>query len=514
MPARLDGQGNRLTSVQPQTFDSAGRTIGLALLAGLLSLFLFSPNFLRWSALGTPFLLPEVARADDALRQLAHPFAHIGNYTNRVLQWRLFFPLLGHGLALPPKIYLALPHAGCLLVLIFVIRLMRKHGCSWFEGFAAATLLATCSWFFVSTGLLGFFDSWYVLGLLFLVFAQDLSPAIAAVLVTPWIDERFVIMWPLALALRWQYRAAFGGRLDGRSERCGLICLGAALLPWVFIRLWAFGTGHDPVTAGFLRDLPVHQGSVGIKYYFLGLWQGIRWAWIFAGVWLVFAWRQGGFGRWLILAFLATLILNLVIAEDLSRSVSTLAPLVVLGVLLLKQRRPGIFRPALVAACALNLVFPAAHVVGDTVKPIRYFYAALRQTLPTGAEAAFYYNQYAVMLARQHRLQEALLVLNIAIAQDPARARIRLNRAAVYASLGKLKEALGDADRAVALDPKSPDAWLARGRLRIKSSDAAGAFSDLEQALHQAPTDWSERQAVRTEMRELQDKMAKGGPQK
>ncbi|MDE3083930.1 MAG: hypothetical protein KGJ37_01760 [Verrucomicrobiota bacterium] len=188
------------TSVQRQAGAVMMRLAGIALLAALFSLFRFSPNFSRWSALGTPFLLPEVARANDALRQLGHPLVHIDSYTNRVLQWRLFFPLLGHALHLPPKIYLALPHVGCLAVLVFIVGLTRKHGFGWLESFAAAALLATCSWFFVSAGLLGFFDSWYVLGLLLLVFSEDVRWAASAVLIAPWIDERFVIMLPTLIA--------------------------------------------------------------------------------------------------------------------------------------------------------------------------------------------------------------------------------------------------------------------------------------------------------------------------
>ena len=52
----------------------------------------------------------------------------------------------------------------------------------------------------ISTAWLAYFDSWYILGLLLTVFA---SPAemLAAVVVTPWIDERFVLTLPLCLIL-------------------------------------------------------------------------------------------------------------------------------------------------------------------------------------------------------------------------------------------------------------------------------------------------------------------------
>ncbi|MGA3007672.1 MAG: tetratricopeptide repeat protein [Opitutaceae bacterium] len=487
----------------PQASAPVARVIGVAVLAALVAIFLFSPNFNRWRALGTAFILPEVARADDALRQLQNPFVHIDNYTNRVLQWRLFFPLVGHALGLSPAGYLALPFAGCLLVLIFIVRLTRKRGFDWSEAFAMAMLLATCSWFFVSTGWLGVFDSWYVLGLLLVVFADDLGLAAAATLIAPWIDERFVIMLPLGLALRWQYQAVLGASRDDRPGRRELGWLGVALLPWLAIRLGTFLAGHDPVAAGFVRDMPAHQFSVGAKYYFLGLWHGIRWGWIFAAAWMVLAWRQGRgrVGLWAL--FLGTLAINLFIAEDLSRSVSTLVPVIVLGALWLKHRSSPAFRPALFGACALNLVFPAAHIVGGSVAPIRNYYFAWQQGLPTGREAAAYYNLYADRCAQEHRAGEALLALNLSLAADPELATTYLSRAAVYAGEGKLKEALVDADKAVTLAPRWPAAWFNRGRLRAKTGDVDGALADLDQALRLAPADWPQRAEARSTMENL-----------
>jgi hypothetical protein len=485
------------------------RVSAIVLLAALVSTFLFSPNFLRWLALGTPFILPEVARANDALRQLQHPFVGIDNYTSRVLQWRLFFPLLGHVLRLPPTAYLALPHLGCLLVLTFIVRLMGKHGFDGWESFAGAMVMATCSWFFVSMGLLGFFDSWYVLGLLFLVFVQDRRGVVAAIFITPWIDERFVIMLPLCLVLRWQYFKVFYGPRDARADLRGMAWLCAALLPWLLVRVGAFASGHDPVTGNFVRDMPAHQGAVKARSYLLGAWEGARWAWLFVAAWLVLSWRENRWRSvWLLPAFLFTLGLNLAIAEDISRSVSTVVPVIVLGLLLFKQHQPLRLRPVLFAACALNLIFPAAHVVGDSVMPIQYFYAALQHTLPAGKEAAFYYNQDAIRLAQVKRTKEALVAVNIAIELNPAQAEAYVTRAEIYANLGRLGEALADANHALVLDPRSPAAWHHRARLRLIRGDLAGAFTDFDQALRCAPPDWPRRAEVLAAMEKLRSKTA------
>ena len=209
----------------------------------------------------------------------------------------------------------------------------------------------------------------------------------------------------------------------------------------------------------------------------------------------------------LLLAFLGTLTINLVVAEDVSRSVSTIVPVIVLGALLLKRHQSQCFRPALFAACALNLIFPAGHVVGEGVAPVRNFYAALKQTLPTGYEAAFYYDQYAVLLAQQQRTPEALLALKFAIDADPAYAVPYLDRAEVYCKLGRLNEALANADHAVALNPGLPAAWLSRGTWRVKSHDFAGAWADLDRALRIAPADWPQRADALSMMKKLRTKM-------
>ncbi|HXA13605.1 MAG TPA: tetratricopeptide repeat protein, partial [Opitutaceae bacterium] len=165
-------------------------------------------------------------------------------------------------------------------------------------------------------------------------------------------------------------------------------------------------------------------------------------------------------------------------------------------------------RPTLFAACALNLIFPAEHVVGNSTGPIQYFYAALQNPLPTGKEAAFYYNQYALILMQQKRMKEALLVLNISIELNPGQAETYVNRTAVYAGLGQLGEALADADHALALNPGLPSAWRNRGLLRSARGDFAGAFADFDQALRCAPPGWAQRAEVLSAMTKLRSKMA------
>ena len=61
-----------------------------------------------------------IYRAFHALRQLNDPWMPINDATNRVIEWRLFWPALAHMLGLSKGVYLALPHLGCVVALLAV----------------------------------------------------------------------------------------------------------------------------------------------------------------------------------------------------------------------------------------------------------------------------------------------------------------------------------------------------------------------------------------------------------
>ncbi|HZP60105.1 MAG TPA: tetratricopeptide repeat protein [Opitutaceae bacterium] len=450
-----------------------------------------------------PAMPPEVARAKFAVMQLKHPFMRMDNHISLVLQWRLFFPLLGYALSLPPLVYLALPPLGCWLVLVYIMAVLRRHEIGWPDCLAVAILTATCSWFFVSTGWLAYFDSWWVLGLLVFVFSRPRLAAIA-VLITPWIDERFVITLPLAAMLRREYSATVSNeyRVGGRE----LGWLGILLAPWLLVRVGCFLFARDQATSDYIRDT-VGQGGFAIKYYFLGLWQGIRCAWVFVGIWLGLCSQRS---RWektgLVVIFLFTLIFNLIVAEDISRSVSILVPMILMGIILYKIHSPGRLRPVLFAACALNLLLPAAHVAGNGVTAIRHFYAVLQEGHPDEDLMAYYYNEMAVMYFQRNRPQDALQMVDLAIRRDPGRIEAHANRAAIYVALGQVREALSDADYIVARRPGSPDAWFDRGILRIKNDDLGGAAADFERAMRCAPPGWARQSVTQSILKQLHAK--------
>jgi len=469
------------------------RAAGIALLAAMVSLLRFTPAFVLWRGLGIPAAAsdPALNRAADMLRQLQHPFAAGAGANNRVIEWRLLFPVIGHALALPPWLYLALPHLGCLLVLIFLSRLLLRRGLGEGEAFAATTLAATCSWFFVSTAWLGYFDSWYVLALLLAVFASRRA-MVMAVLAAPWIDERFVLALPLALVLRDADLAALAGpRASSRRWReAGAGA--AALLPWVVVRLGAYWSHRDAVTDAYVLNM---APGANAPFYAAGLWQGLRWAWAPVLVWLGLEWRRGrGTGALLGVALGLTLTINLLAANDLSRSASTAIPALILGILLLHLRRADRLRPLLYGACALNLVFPAKHVVSSWTEAISPLPVELDHARhPPPALDPDYYTHAGAALNDRGDPRGALELLDAALRLAPDQAEARADRAVALFKLGRLPEARAEADRAVALRPAFFEALYNRAIIRAAEADLAGARGDLEAALRLAPANWSGR---------------------
>lgn len=476
---------------------------GLALLAAAVSLLAFSPSWVLWRGLDVPAAMhdPAVNRAADALRQLAHPFAFDATPNNRVIGWRLFFPLLGRALALPPRVYLALPALGCLGALGFAAWVMLRRGVGLAATLAASVLLATCSWFFVSTAWLAYFDSWLMLGLLAAAFAPR-PWAIAAILVSPWIDERFVFALPLMLVLRDRYLALYAGPWPPDPRQAERWSCAAALLPWLLVRLGAHVLGHDPVTRAYLHAM---HPNARLSFFLFGLWEGLRWAWVPVLGWLGLEWREQGprAAAWRALLLAAVLAVSLFMADDLSRSASVAVPAAVLGLLWLRRRGRNVLLGASVLAL-LNLGFGAAHVVTGWTEAIRAFPVELQRARhpPPELDPAAYTEQAGLRNARRD-YADALAQLDIALQLDPDYAPAHSNRAFSLYELGRRGEARAEADRAVALDPHFSAGWFNRGLMREAAGDPAGALGDLERALREAPADWPQRPAAEAEAARL-----------
>jgi hypothetical protein len=477
---------------------------GLGLAACAVSCLFFCPPFVFWRALcmDSPLLnkTPEVGRAVFALQQLNHPLAKIGDPAHVVLQWRLLFPILGHALNLPPRLYLALPHIGCVVVTAYAAHLMLRQGASWPAAFFAATLLATGSWFFVSTGWLSYVDSWYLLGLLAVAFSPWRTTIALTCLLEPFIDERFVLTLPLVFVIRQIYFE----RLDRAHLRAALIdaaVIAAPSIPYIALRLFLLRSA-DAGSNLYLQERLHELRHIPMPWYrwLGGWWAGLRCGWllVIAAVWLQFRRRMPGSAVVLAGICAVTIAMALLIAADIGRTNSALWPAGLLGLFLLLRWRPRWVRCGLPALLIVNLLLPANNVIMAVSRPVNSFFTELQHYRhPTGMMSSAAWVQAAESEMGKQRWAQARQALDIAVRLDDQSAEALAIRAIFYFNLNQLDRATANADAALAIDPKSPDALFIRGAIYGRRDDPKNAARLLQAALDQAPPDWPHRSQCR-----------------
>ena len=462
-----------------------------SVLAFVLVIACFAPRFVHWTWIdldSSEHHPPDFNRAIDTLRQLEHPFTPIANPTNIVINWRLLFPLLGHLLRLPAWAFLALPAVGCLLVLAYVAYLVRREGGTRPAAFAATALSATTSWFFVSTGWLAYFDSWYVLGLLVATFSRSTVAAAVACLLSPWVDERFVLTLPLVVLVRAIHRATPQRGVSNRLRSEGLL-LFALLAPYCALRLIVLVTAQDLGSATHLRGrLASFQISGDV---ITGLSCGLRALWVFviAAPVLLALKRRLAEAALLVLLVAVTAAANVPIATDLSRAASTVLPAAVLGMVLLVRAEPKRAFWPLAAALAFNLLTPAYHVVegwSDRISILSLYSEIDRLKHPPQYVAVFHLTR-AAKLGAQGRPAPALAEIESAIRIDPKLAVAHITKGLILDEMGKTAEAAACFDRGVSLAPELPESYYQRARFRASHKDFAEAAHDLRTAISLVP---------------------------
>jgi hypothetical protein len=367
-----------------------------------------------------------------------------------------------------------------LLTLGYVAHLVRREGAPWWVALAASVLSATASWFFVSTGWLAYFDSWCVLGLLVAAFGRSKVATGLACLLTPWVDERFVLTLPLVVIVR---------GISTSASRAALLSEGlrffAFVAPYCALRLFALFTAQDEGSASHLRG---HLGDVrNARVIATGMWFGLRSLWAFVAVAPVLLIGKGrpvaaGF---LAVAVAATMAVNVPVAHDLSRSASTLLPAAVLGMILLIRARPSLAGLVIVPAVAFNLLTPAEHVIAgwDETIPIYSLKIELRRwNRPPANMAALHLNR-AAMLVKRGLKSKALPELEIALSVDPSSLNAHFNRGLLLTELGRTVEAEACYDTAVRLAPDQPEAYHKRARFHRVQGKLALAERDLRAAV-------------------------------
>jgi hypothetical protein len=469
-----------------------------------ITIVFFAPRFMFWPWLDldpATTLPPELNRAVDTLRQLDNPFVRITSPINRVIAWRLLFPVLGHYLHLPPWAFLSLPALGCLLVLGYVAYLVRRESVPWWTALAACVLSATTSWFFVSTGWLAYFDSWCLLGMLVAAFARSKIATAMACLLTPWVDERFVLALPLVVFVRCIVLGGIEGPYSARllSEGFRYFCL---IAPYCVIRLVALAATHDEGSAAHLRSHLV----TGRKLQEIadGMWFGLRGLWLFVAVVPGLLLKKGRAAPAVVflVAVAATLAANVAIARDVSRAAWTVVPAAVLGILLLVRARPALAAWLLAAALAFNLLSPARHVIEewDDPIPICSLRVEYRRLMHPPRDVAFLHMGRAQQNAARQNWPTAIGEIDEALRLDPTSAAVHLTRALILSNHGQVNDAAASFDAAVRLAPDRTEAYRYRAAFHRMNSQLEEAAQDLQAAVDRSSVGSSERAALEREL--------------
>ncbi|MBL9210571.1 MAG: tetratricopeptide repeat protein [Opitutaceae bacterium] len=472
-----------------------------AIAAAVVATFFFAPRFWLWVAVGVPLgelisVQPELNRAFFALQQLADPWQPIEDPTNRVIEWRLLFPLLGHYLHLPTWLYLALPHAGCLLALGAVAGIVRRATRDPAVTFGLTLLAATASWFFVASGWLAYFDSWLILGLLLASFSDRRWVIFAAALLTPWVDERFILALPLSFAVR-----ALGAGTtppDRRTLVADALALAAGLLPYVAVRLGAELTQTRTTSTSYWTDRPLVPAPLHATLW--GVWSGLRLGWLAV---ILFVAACAGRTRWIAgAAVTGTLLVNLCVADDLSRSMSVALPAVLAGGLQLWRRDAGRLRQLLPWVCLGNLLLPAHHVIaapGNEEEPYHFvpilgvFAEIAHRDDPPYFASPFAYNRRGLEAFQQGNRAKARAAFDLALRFDPDFARAQANRGLLRIASGEREAGMAELNAALARSPSLFEARLQRATLRRQLGDLRGALDDAREALRHMPADAPKR---------------------
>jgi hypothetical protein len=470
--------------------------------SALLTVWFFAPRFWLWPVAGMPLnefvaIQPEFHRAFHALNQLQHPWQRVDDVVNRVIEWRLLWPVVAHYLGLPKFVYFALPHFGSVLALTAVAAIAwgtTKHA---LPTLTATLLAASSSWFFVSTGWLAYFDSWLVLALMLASFARARWILFAAALLAPWVDERFILAVPLCLAVR-----AMGVDRETTSDarpllRDAAVLIGGAL-PYIVVRFGAEFSGLRATSGSYWSNRPFVPASPLVLAW--GAWNGLRLGWVVLAAAVLTAFRTG-VHRLAVIIVVATIALALCVADDLSRSVSLALPALLAAVLLAWRDRTLQAQRILPLLCAGNLALPAWHVIAAPGTSVAYHNVAIlgldaelerARNPPEFANAATYTRRSMDHFQNQN-LPRALIAAEIALRFDPKSAKALANHGIILFVQGEQARGAAELDRALVLAPELYDARMQRAAFRQQAGDLRGALDDVRRALQDMPADWPRR---------------------
>lgn len=351
---------------------AGGRTLPALVAAALLAVvFFFSPHFwiMREPMPGSY----EWSRALGYLRQCEAPFTRD---VEPALHWRLLPPLVAHSLGLEGRWAFLLPWAGIVAFMSYAAVLLRRALDDWRWILGGLLVVGSTSAVLVPLHWLGINDAWIWLALLVVAFSPS-SPSIAlACLLAPWVDERFLLAFPLAWACG---RAHAGEPVFSRA-----VLQAAWLLPYAAARLSisAQFPAERAAAGAFVATHLVEQLKL-LPIAPLAWWMGLRAAWLPAC--LAFAGQRREHVVPLALGTFIATGSAFFLAADLSRSISVLTPLVMLGLLRHARSSPDGAARRLLILGGVALLLPAMHVVHQRFAPVAPLPVELLRLLGQGS---------------------------------------------------------------------------------------------------------------------------------
>jgi len=479
---------------------------GGGILVCVLVTCFFAPRFVIWQGLSIheAWFNPEINRAADTLLQLENPSVHIENPSNKVIKWRLLFPYLGHYLHFPKWLFLSLPQIGALVATVYMFQLLWSRTGKWLWAFMGVCVVDTSDWFFVSMGWLTYFDSWFVIGMLITCFSRSRMAIGAACVLTPWVDERFVLALVGCGIVRWFYQRDWEDR-SPKDLLLDFALIAAFVVPYVSIR-FILALTKDSDSSGYVKGIYDLMLAVPWLRFAEGLWAGFRAAWLFVIIFIVLVWRRGP----RILSIISTLLIfflvavALVVAGDLSRSMAMLLPVCLMGVIWLMSRHARIGRVVLPAVFVANLILPAEHVIISSKFPIATIYHEVKsfQNPPEFLNPAVFISE-GKKLYDLGELNRAIHFFNNAIRLDRALPEPYFLCGVSYFKSEYLLLAHENLDKALQLRPLWADALYFRGLVHAKAGSRGEAVGDLKKALSVAERGWSHQQDCHNALKEL-----------
>ena len=367
----------------PSRFSRLGVIFGLALLASAVLALRLSPNWFRFlaeareaeaaatnathlRAIDRALASGAAERGARVIDQKTYLGSAIEDPLHQALRWRLLVPAIGRILGLSDWVTLGLAHAGCAVLILVLIALGTPPRKPWGIGglWFALTAGATAP-IITSLGWLGYYDSLFALGLLTVAFAGPRTAVILACLLTPWLDERFVLALPLALLVRLHRSESDDTKSWLQREAVVPLVLTVA---FASVRLALGGTGGSQTVADYVRTFILGQEITAADRFF-GAWSGLRFGWLIVLAGLAAEWSKfKGTGRYPVFALgavaLATATIGACTAQDTARSMVLVFPLIPWAWQCAASGWPRVWRwlgPVLALA---SLVAPAHQVYG------------------------------------------------------------------------------------------------------------------------------------------------------